>query len=220
MLFRRPGRRSKLLHRSSDIVKLSGTPHLKSGALTLVILSYLLGYQPTLAIPPIKRSEVKAEFAQEQQILPASFSSPLQLPHPGYLTTRYTNWHPGMDIATGLGMPVRPILEGRVRDVQYTFWGLGNFVTIEHEQQYQSTYGHMGRIYVKKGDSVSSSSILGEVGISGWSSGPHTHLEIERAGQTINPEMILPKVPSWEEYVQNHSTTSPSNATTGPALTP
>ncbi|OGE26952.1 hypothetical protein A3H85_03725 [Candidatus Daviesbacteria bacterium RIFCSPLOWO2_02_FULL_40_8] len=176
--------------------------HLRSFGIGAVIIAYLLGYQPTFAIPPIKQSIIEANFTQKQTIQAAAFEENVNLPHPGYLTTSYTKWHPGVDIATGLGMPIRPILKGVVSEVTYSFWGLGHFVIIDHEQGYRSTYGHMGRIFVKKGDPVTTSSIIGEVGMTGWTSGPHTHLELSRNGASVDPQTIIPVVPNFNDYAK------------------
>lgn len=171
-------------------------------SLGVSLVLFLMGYQPILAIPPIQKALVHAEFSQEQSIGAEGLSQPFQLPHPGYLTTRYSTWHPGIDIAAGLGMPVRPILKGKVVEVTYGFWGLGHYTVVEHEQGYRSTYGHMGRIFVKAGDEVSTSSTLGEIGLTGKTSGPHTHLEVTKSGKSIDPQIVLPKVSDWATYAK------------------
>ncbi|MDO8570896.1 MAG: M23 family metallopeptidase [Candidatus Daviesbacteria bacterium] len=158
------------------------------------MLFYFSGYQPTLDIPPITQSIVKAEFSQEQIIQNSSFKDPFILPHPGYKTTSFSAGHPGVDIATGLGMPIHPINSGKIIEVSFGYFGLGHYVVIEHEQGIKSTYGHMGRIFVKKDDIVTQNSILGEVGMTGRTSGPHTHLETTKNGEYFNPELILPKL--------------------------
>ncbi|GEM_PF-1252225 len=160
---------------------------------------FLTGYQPTLAIPPIKQSVAAAEadFTQEQSITPADFADIFVLPHPGYLTTRFSTWHPGIDIATGLSMPLHPIAKGKVVETSFGFWGLGHYIVIEHEQGFKSTYGHMGKIYSRVGDSVESSSIVGTVGMTGRTTGPHTHLEITKDGRYIDPLTILPSISNW-----------------------
>jgi murein DD-endopeptidase MepM/ murein hydrolase activator NlpD len=166
------------------------TKHILLGAL---LLGFFSGLQPTMAIPPIKQATVLAQTnVQDQKILANSFSEPIQLPHIGYISTHYSTWHPGLDIAIGLGTPIRPILKGQVVAIEYGFWGLGHSVTVEHESGIRSTYGHMGRIYTKVGEQVTKSSNLGEVGMTGNTSGPHTHLEITLNGASINPETILP----------------------------
>lgn len=160
------------------------------------ILLMLTGYYPTLGIPPVKKSHVLAS-SQEQkgEVIAESFSKPLILPHPGYLSTRFSNWHPGIDIATGLGMPIHPVTEGVITTVGRDFFGLGNFVEVLHQNGFRSKYAHMGRIYVKVRDKVTSENILGEVGLTGHTSGPHTHLEITRNSNYVDPQALLPEIP-------------------------
>ncbi|MDD5415492.1 MAG: M23 family metallopeptidase [Candidatus Daviesbacteria bacterium] len=160
----------------------------------------LTGYYPTLSIPPVKKSLALASYKaagqeQKEEVIAESFSKPLVLPHPGYLTTRFSTWHPGIDIATGLGMPVRPIINGKVFEVGRDFWGLGNYVVVTHENGFKSKYAHMGKIYVKVKDEVAPENILGEVGLTGHTSGPHTHLEITRNDSYVNPQALLPEIP-------------------------
>ena len=159
---------------------------------------YFAGYQPTFAFPPVKQSVALAEGeTQKQDIEADKLSSPFQLPHPGYISTHFSTWHPGTDIATGLSMPIHPINSGKVVEVTYGIWGLGHYVVVEHEQGFRSTYGHMGRVFVSVGDNVSLASILGEVGMTGHTSGPHTHLELTKNGKYIDPETVLPQLPDW-----------------------
>lgn len=172
-------------------------------AFMILIALFFAGYQPILAIPPIQKSVALAQFAQDQKIEPGTLSEAFSLPHPGYLTTQYSTWHPGIDIAIGLGMPVHPILKGKVTAIKYGFFGYGNQVTVEHEQGYISTYSHMGKIYAKNGDTVTKSSILGQVGLTGRTTGPHTHLEITKDNKYINPANILPKVPDFITYAKS-----------------
>lgn len=164
-----------------------------------IIISLLLGYYPVLDFPPIKQATVKASGtdAQRSEIISDSLPETFLLPHPGYLSTRYSLYHPGVDIATGLGMPIHPIASGTVDDVIFNLWGLGHHVVITHQTGFKSVYGHMGRVYVKKGQAITSNSTLGEVGTTGSTSGPHTHLEITKNGQYIDPLTILPKVPEY-----------------------
>ncbi|MDO8573618.1 MAG: M23 family metallopeptidase [Candidatus Daviesbacteria bacterium] len=165
-------------------------------AIIVAISLTLLGYYPTFAIPPIKRSYVQANaLEQSAEIIAQSFSKPLILPHPGYLSTKFSNWHPGIDIAVGLGMPIHPIIDGEVVTVGRDLFGLGNYVEIIHEKGFKSKYGHMGKIYVKKGDKVTPENILGEVGLTGHTSGPHTHLEITLNDKFIDPQTLLPELP-------------------------
>lgn len=92
-------------------------------------------------------------------------------------------------------MPIHPIIKGLVEKVDRDFFGLGNFVLVAHEKGLKSTYAHMGKIFVKAGQEVGSETILGEVGLSGRTSGPHTHLEITQDGKYIDPLSLLPQIP-------------------------
>ncbi len=166
-------------------------------AIISVILLNLLGYYPNFGIPPMKKSLALASYQEvKEEIIAKSFSKPPVLPHPGYLTTKFSAWHPGIDIAAGLGMPIHPIIEGEVSEVGRDFFGLGNFVTIIHQSGFKSKYAHMGKIYVGVGDKVIQENILGEVGLTGNTSGPHTHLEITLNGKYIDPQGLLPEIPN------------------------
>lgn len=167
--------------------------------IVVIIALSLMGYYPVLDFPPIRQAVVKADTtdAQKAEVISDSLPEAISLPHPGYLSTRYSFYHPGVDIATGLGMPIHPIASGSVEQVNYDLWGLGHHVIITHQAGYRSIYGHMGRVYVKKGQAITVESTLGEVGMTGRTSGPHTHLEITKNGQYIDPLNLLPKVPDF-----------------------
>lgn len=162
----------------------------------LIITSvFFLDYQPAFKFPPIKQNVTHAQTPEQSQTIiaqPAPFT--FQLPHPGYMSTRYSTWHPGIDLATGLGMPIKPITQGIVIESGFNFWGLGLTVVIDHGQGYKSLYAHMGQIYVKNGQTVTGDNTLGTVGMTGNTSGPHTHLEVMKDGNRIDPTLILPDI--------------------------
>ncbi len=162
----------------------------------LLITFFLSGYYPSFSIPPVKHSQIFAQSSQQQEIIASSFPQPVILPHPGYLSTKFSHWHPGIDIATTLGTPVHPITQGTVEETIVSFWGYGNHVIVSHTNGFKSLYGHLGRVFAKKGQEVTTQISIGEVGISGFSSGPHTHLEITHNGKYIDPLLILPTIES------------------------
>lgn len=182
---------------------------LKLGGL-LLCLSLLLNIQPTLGFPPVKRNVVYAEVVQEQSVAPQEAAIVFQLPHPGYITTHFSTFHPGIDLCSGLGMPIKPIASGTVVEAGYNFFGLGMVVEVEHAEGYRSLYAHMGKIFVTKGQTVEAGQYLGEVGMTGNTSGPHTHLEIAKDGRKIDPLLLLPEIrkyPSEEDFVVTTSAT-------------
>lgn len=162
-------------------------------AIGVALLFFLADFQPVLSIPPVKKSTA---FALEQSQAVESKSLPFvfKLPHPGYLSTKFYSYHPGIDIATGLGMPIHPIAPGVVVSTGFNFFGLGLNVVVEHAQGYKSLYAHMGKIYVKEGQIVSEDDYLGTVGMTGQTSGPHTHLELTKNGEYIDPQTVLPEI--------------------------
>lgn len=168
-------------------------------SLGIVCLVFLLNYQPALKFPPVKTTTARAQFEQTGEVAGKSFPFTPNLPHPGYLSTKFSKFHPGIDIASGLGMPIHPIAPGLVIDAGLNFWGLGLIVSMDHGSGFKSLYAHMGRIYVKKGQVVSSEDTLGMVGITGHTSGPHTHLEISKDALNIDPLLVLPVIADLPE---------------------
>lgn len=160
----------------------------------LLCLTFLLNYQPTVAFPPVKRNVVYAEIAQEQSVAPQVSPVSFQLPHPGYITTHFSSYHPGIDLCSGLGMPIKSIAQGKIVSAGYNFFGLGLVVEVEHEGGYRSLYAHMGKIFVTKDQEVDVNDFLGEIGMTGHTSGPHTHLEVSRDGKKVDPLLLLPEI--------------------------
>lgn len=165
-------------------------------SLVFFVLLTFGGYYPSWSFPPIKQSVVKAQISEQKGvIISSSFSKPLSLPHPGYLSTKFSNYHPGIDIAAGLGMPIHPIIDGVVTETGFDIFGLGNYIVIKHESNFKSKYAHLGKIFVKAGQKVNTENIIGEVGLTGHTSGPHTHLEITLNGNFVDPVKLLPELP-------------------------
>lgn len=164
-------------------------------ALGISLLSLFLTYQPILSLPPLKQSVAKANFEQTQQVIGQAVNIEFKLPHPGYVSTYYSSFHPGIDIAAGLGMPVRSVAKGKVVNQGLNFWGLGLIVEVEHDHGYKSLYAHLGKIYTQKDQLLEAGDLIGEVGMTGNTSGPHTHFELTKSGTYVNPSALLPKLP-------------------------
>lgn len=107
-------------------------------------------------------------------------------------------------------MPIKPIAGGNVVEAGFNFFGLGLMVEVEHEGGYRSLYGHMGKIFVTKGQTIDVNDYLGEIGMTGHTSGPHTHLEVSKDGKKIDPLLILPEIrkyPKEEDFAVIQSAT-------------
>jgi len=160
--------------------------------LGVLFILFVMGYEPVFGFPPIRQSVARAQNEQLQIIDAQALPFTFQNPHGGYISTKFSLFHPGIDIATNLGTQIHPVAGGTVIDTGYNFWGLGLVVMVDHGDGYQSLYAHMGKIYVQKGQKVSQGDVLGEVGLTGNTSGPHTHLQISKNGQNIDPQTLLP----------------------------
>lgn len=116
----------------------------------------------------------------------------VQVPLKNYVISQgYWFLHPGMDLAAETGEPIKAVMTGKVVMAEYNWFGYGNCVIVQHNADFESLYGHMSKIMVKAGDEVKMDTVLGLVGSTGHSTGPHLHLEIHEDGKAINPGPIL-----------------------------
>ena len=102
-------------------------------------------------------------------------------------------FHHGIDLVAPVGTEVYPAREGKVinRGFDPVY---GNLVVLSHPNGYETLYGHLDSIFVQLNQSISSNMILGTVGNTGLSTGPHLHFEVRRNGETTNPALLLPGI--------------------------
>lgn len=143
-----------------------------------------------LFLPKAKLSE-----KERQKVLGYLFVKPMR----GYYTSGFglrmdpftgeKGYHTGIDIAASYGAPVFAAKEGIVT---YTGWngGYGKCVIIKHQFGYETLYGHLSKINVKNGERVTAGKLIGRVGSTGRSTGPHLHFEVRRYDIPINPLRI------------------------------
>lgn len=99
---------------------------------------------------------------------------------------RSYDWHPGIDIANDYGAPVYASASGTIQEAGWVS-GYGRYVSIQHGYGYETAYGHMSEIVVRSGQDVKKGDVIGYVGSSGYSTGPHVHFEVLVNGQVTNP---------------------------------
>ncbi|NPA48559.1 MAG: peptidoglycan DD-metalloendopeptidase family protein [Thermodesulfobacteria bacterium] len=107
----------------------------------------------------------------------------------GYRRDPFTGrraFHAGVDIVSRYGAPVRVTADGVVYQVGYNR-GLGRFVKVRHRHGFVTIYGHLRKYVVRRGERVKKGEIIGYVGNTGRSTGPHLHYEIKRWGRSLNP---------------------------------
>lgn len=125
----------------------------------------------------------------------ATTTPTFQLPLTGVITTYYSSYHPAIDIANVYGTPIHPIASGTVIKAGWDNTGYGNMIVIDHGNGYQSLYAHMKAIIVSVNQKVNDSTVIGNIGLTGNTTGPHLHLGISKNGATVNPLTILPPFP-------------------------
>lgn len=94
--------------------------------------------------------------------------------------------HKGVDLAGPVGTPIYATADGTVSKAEW-FSSYGLYVSLEHGGEIQTRYGHMSRINVAAGQHVRKGDIIGFIGSTGRSTGPHLHYEVRIAGDAVNP---------------------------------
>ncbi|MBN1520514.1 MAG: M23 family metallopeptidase [Spirochaetales bacterium] len=124
------------------------------------------------------------------------FSWPLR----GWITSWYgwrqdpftgaRSFHTGIDIGAAHGKAVYAAMEGVVTAVGYSTVA-GNYVIISHHSGYSTLYAHLSSTLVKNRQRVSTATVIGRVGSTGYSTGPHLHFTVNKNGRTLNPMTVL-----------------------------
>lgn len=157
--------------------------------------------------PPVLSASVQnmpfaSAFSESAEtLLQALQRTPLGAPHKGPLTSRFgkrpnpftgrgAENHGGLDIKGKTGDDIRVTANGKV-----TFAGVqngyGNVVKVKHGNGYETVYGHLSRIDVKAGQTIEAGHVVGLLGSTGRSTGPHLHYEVVRNGERLDPENYL-----------------------------
>jgi murein DD-endopeptidase MepM/ murein hydrolase activator NlpD len=99
-------------------------------------------------------------------------------------------YHAAIDLAAAIGTPVKAAMDGKVAAAgnNATY---GKFIILSHDGGYQSMYAHLSVISVNQGDRVSQGNKIGEVGNTGYSTGPHLHFAMYKNGRAVNPLDLL-----------------------------
>jgi murein DD-endopeptidase MepM/ murein hydrolase activator NlpD len=98
----------------------------------------------------------------------------------------YERFHAGVDLGAPLGTPIVAAADGRVVSAGWR-GGYGRAVQIAHSGGLDTLYGHMSRIAAAPGEMVRRGEVIGYVGSSGLSTGPHLHFEVTKDGRPVNP---------------------------------
>lgn len=99
-------------------------------------------------------------------------------------------FHAGIDIAADLGTPIYAAFDGKVTVADYDKWN-GNYMKIKHENGLMTVYCHCESLNVKKGENIRAGEIIGYVGSTGSSTGPHLHFELRIGNVSFDPQIAL-----------------------------
>jgi len=102
--------------------------------------------------------------------------------------------HIGVDLKALVGEPVRASSDGQVVDAveEYTVnEGRGRYITIQHQDGFATRYTHLQSLKVKAGDQVHAGDVIGTVGSTGRSTGPHLHFELLKENEPQNPQQYI-----------------------------
>ncbi len=95
--------------------------------------------------------------------------------------------HAGLDFTGPTGTPIYATADGTVKTASFSNSGYGNHVIINHGYGYETLYGHMSKIKSRNGHKVKRGEVIGYIGSTGKSTGPHLHYEVRKNGQKIDP---------------------------------
>ena len=104
---------------------------------------------------------------------------------------RWESFHKGIDIAGNVGDDVMAAIDGEVTYSSFNDGGYGNLIMLKHENDMVTYYAHLSSIHVNVGDKVKKGDIIGAVGNTGFSTGPHLHFELRVNGNPVNPATYI-----------------------------
>lgn len=117
--------------------------------------------------------------------------------HPIY---KIAKMHTGLDFTADIGTEIYATGDGVIESIESKFSGYGNHVIINHGFGYESLYAHMSRIAVTAGQRVRRGQIIGYVGNTGASTGPHLHYEVMKNGEKVDPSFYFYNDITPEQY--------------------
>ena len=112
----------------------------------------------------------------------------------------YNKMHKGIDFAARTGTPIYAAGDGIIEKAGWV-GGYGKYVKIRHNSKLKTAYAHMSKIKVKNGSRVKQGDVIGYVGSTGRSTGPHLHYEVHKNGRQINPRSV--NLPTGQELEGN-----------------
>lgn len=138
-------------------------------------------------------TNIKPELTEiSASVIQLTTETTVRQPLADYQISQYFSlFHPAIDLTAPIKTPVYPIMKGRVVEVVKERIGYGNHLTVDHGAGLKSLYAHLNKILVSQDNEVGIDTVIGEVGTTGWTTGPHLHLEVSDHDRPFNPLTIL-----------------------------
>lgn len=202
-------------------------PHLRNlrkPGLVLDVTHRIDNISSRVQIQSSSLENVYAEAVTNQHFLACKPSiNPISSADPFWLTSSYgyrndpfthrRTAHHGIDLAGPYGLDVHCTGEGTVIFAQVSRYGYGKEVIIDHGYGYTTKYAHLQEILVKRGQQLVRGEVVGTLGSTGRSTGPHVHYEIRKNGRAVNPMYFFYENLSPDEYTKLAARANPSENT-------
>jgi murein DD-endopeptidase MepM/ murein hydrolase activator NlpD len=148
----------------------------------------------------LRQAQLRQAQVQRPQVRRVSYQEGgMRWPLSGFRITTYfggrgafQRYHTGIDLAAPYGTPIVAAKSGQVEVAGWSSMGYGFHVVLDHGGGVETLYAHMSRIAVRPGQWVEAGDLIGYVGSTGWSTGPHLHFEVRVNGVPRNPLAYLP----------------------------
>jgi murein DD-endopeptidase MepM/ murein hydrolase activator NlpD len=191
------------------ILPVKGTYHTVQTGETVETIALAYGVTPTVIIDyPLNDLRPPHQVKEGQKlVIPGgrrelhwpqpdlSPGSPFAWPVVGQITQEYSEKHPALDLRAPYGSSVYAAQAGTVTHSGWARTGYGYTVILDHDEGMQSLYSHMKGTWVTVGQKVERGQLIGEVGSTGHSTGPHVHFELRIEGKRVDPSGYLPAAP-------------------------
>ncbi len=157
-----------------------------------------LAFFAGIVIPQSQEALASLEVTRETRqtvIVVDTSSSVYQWPLKQFgISQQFSYYHPGMDLTDPIGTAIYPIADGKVTWVQFLPYGYGHHILVTHEDGIKSLYAHLSKVFVKEGDQILKNTAIGQVGVTGHSTGSHLHFEVYQNEVPTNPLEVLPAI--------------------------
>lgn len=145
-------------------------------------------YEPTLSVQA-SDIVITDQFVPDIHTKPREFVLPVERMR--FIGQRFHPGHYAYDINSYVGDDVYAFSAGRIHKIEDGQFGLGRYIIVDHGHDLTSVYAHLKNFAVTEGQTVNAGEKIGEVGMTGNTTGPHLHFEIYDQGVAVNPYIYL-----------------------------